>query len=148
MFRIGSFVIALLLSAGPAYSIQNTLVDMQSVDSQSVDNDEASGLNEQVGDGGKKSQSIDDVYGFVALTFILLMFTNAIICGQWAINTNRNFWGWYLFGLFTGPLAGGCMLHRTARDKTGEDNPGGAWGAIAGISIPFAGWIVWVMILK
>ena len=37
------------------------------------------------------------VYDFAALTFILLMFTNAIFVGRWALETDRNFWAWYIF---------------------------------------------------
>lgn len=81
------------------------------------------------------------------MTFVLLMFTNAIQCGHWAIQTKRNFWAWYLAGLFTGPLAGGCMLHRTAVDASSEANPGGCLGALAGLLIPAAGWFIWFKIL-
>ena len=88
------------------------------------------------------------VSDFVALTFILLMFTNAIIVGHWALQTDRNFWAWYIFGLFTGPLAGGFMLHRAAGDKAGGKNPSGCLAAILGFGIPAAGWFIWVAILK
>lgn len=107
----------------------------------------------EVDQSGEKSDPVEadeksDVEGFVALTFILLMFTNAVICGHWAIQTDRNFWGWYIFGLFTGPLAGGFMLSRAAVDKADGKNPNGCLAAILGIGIPFAGWIVWVALLS
>ena len=88
------------------------------------------------------------VADFAVLTFILMMFTNAVICGQWALKTDRNFWGWYIFGLFTGPLAGGFMLHRSAGDKAGGENPSGCLAAILGLGIPLAGWIIWLALLK
>ena len=89
-----------------------------------------------------------NVEDFLILTFILLMFTNAVICGQWALQTDRNFWGWYIFALFTGPFAGGCMLGRAGADKTAGKNPNGCLAAILGFGIPAAGWFIWIAILK
>ncbi len=88
------------------------------------------------------------VYDFVVLTFILLMFTNAIFVGRWALETNRSFWAWYIFGLFTGPLAGGFMLHRVAGDRADGKNPSGCLAALLGIGIPAAGWFIWITVLK
>ncbi len=93
------------------------------------------------------AESVKLLSGGLKLTFILLMFTNAVICGRWAVETGRNFWAWYLFALFTGPLAGGCMLHGVATDKAGGQAPGGCLAALLGIGIPLAGWIVWLAIL-
>lgn len=89
--------------------------------------------------------SVED---FLILTFILLMFTNAVICGSWALQTDRNFWGWYIFALFTGPFAGGCMLARVAGDKAGGKSPNGCLAAILGFGIPAGGWFIWIAILK
>ncbi len=98
----------------------------------------------------EQTETIADtrVYDFVALTFILLMFTNAIFVGRWALETDRNFWAWYIFGLFTGPLAGGFMLHRVAGDKADGKNPSGCLAALLGIGIPAAGWFIWIAVLK
>jgi len=92
--------------------------------------------------------AIESVSDFLVLTFILLMFTNAVFVGRWALETDRNFWGWYIFALFTGPLAGGFMLHRAAGDKAGGKSPSGCLAALLGIGVPMAGWIVWIAILK
>ena len=92
------------------------------------------------------SDSTNRIVGLLKLTFILVMFTNAVICGRWAIGTDRNFWGWYLFGLFTGPLAGGFMLHRCAADRDGKA-PAGPLAALLGLGIPVAGWIIWMGLL-
>lgn len=88
------------------------------------------------------------VSDFLALTFILLMFTNAVFVGRWALETDRNFWAWYIFGLFSGPLAGGFMLHRVAGDKAGGKSPSGCLAALLGFGIPAAGWFIWIAILK
>ena len=96
----------------------------------------------------KETIADTNVSDFVALTFVLLMFTNAIFVGRWALETDRNFWAWYIFGLFTGPLAGGFMLHRVAGDKAGGKNPSGCLAALLGIGIPAAGWFIWIAILK
>ncbi len=88
------------------------------------------------------------VSDFLALTFILLMFTNAVFVGRWALETDRNFWAWYIFGLVAGPLAGGFMLHRVAGDKAGGKNPGGCLAALLGFGIPAAGGFIWITILK
>ena len=93
------------------------------------------------------AEAVLPLSGGLKLTFILLMFTNAVICGRWALETGRNFLGWYLFGLFTGPLAGGFLLHRIATDKAGGQAPSGCLAVIVGLGIPLAGWIVWLMIL-
>lgn len=89
--------------------------------------------------------SVED---FLILTFILLMFTNAVICGSWALQTDRSFWSWYIFALFTGPFAGGCMLARVAGDKAGGRSPSGCLAAILGFGIPAVGWLLWIAILK
>ncbi len=85
----------------------------------------------------------------IVFIFTLLMFTNAIQCGHWAIQTKRNFWGWYIAGLFTGPLAGGTMLYRTGIDLGHEpkSNLGGCVAALAGLLIPAAGWVIWMRFL-
>ena len=93
-------------------------------------------------------EMLEQVAGLAGLTFILVMFTSAIMCGQWAINSGRNFWLWYLFGLFTGPLAGGCMLHRTAIDKVGDQAVNNPLGALLGIGIPAGGWFTWIYLLQ
>ena len=143
MFRIGilTFVFSIVLtSVGNA---QDSPVADQSINGEAVD------LATLAQSRESQDKIVENLSDFLVLTFILLMFTNAVICGHWAITTNRNFWGWYLFGLFTGPLAGGFMLDRSARERTGgESQRVGCWGAVAGIGIPFAGWIIWLILLK
>ncbi len=143
MIRIISLAIVSLLTVPPACIAQDTAVAEPSLGS-----DAAAKLAVENGERSDRKDEVKNDSDFMVLTFILLMFTNAVICGHWAINTGRNFWGWYLFGLFTGPLAGGCMLHHSAREQSGEMNPGGGWAAIAGIGIPLAGWLLWLVILK
>lgn len=93
-------------------------------------------------------ESIKRAYELGGPAFIFVMFTNAIVCGQWASQTKRSSWGGYLAGLLTGPLAGGCMLFRTAVDESGDPNPGGCLGALTGLRIPAAGWFFWLAVLS
>jgi len=123
----------------------------ESTDSQATSVIEQSeGSLESSGENPAETEAIANtsVEDFLILTFILLMFTNAVICGSWAIKTDRNFWGWYIFALFTGPFAGGCMLARVAGDKAGGKSPNGCLAAILGFGIPAAGWFIWIAILK
>jgi len=142
--RVSTFSIAMLF-ATVCHAQQLTLGE-QPVSSDS--SDAGVGLIDRIRVLEDRNDRVKDIADFLVLTFILVMFTNAVICGHWAISTNRNFWGWYLFGLFTGPLAGGFMLDRSARERSGGNIPGGAWGAVAGIGIPLAGWIIWMILLK
>ena len=151
MKRLFIHLITLLmfwLHAGQACSQEMPQTDIVASDVQPLE-DRLEGEAERVTEetSATSPETARHLHEGIVLTFVLLMFTNAIQCGQWAIQTKRHFWAWYLAGLFTGPLAGGVMLQRTAVDTIGDANPGGCGGALAGLLIPAAGWFIWLAIL-
>ena len=144
MLRITLLLVVTVLLHAACYAQESSDSQTASPIQQSEGSLESSGENLSETDSIANT-SVED---FSILTFILLMFTNAVVCGSWALQTDRNFWGWYIFALFTGPFAGGCMLARVAGDRTGGKSPNGCLAAVLGFGIPAAGWFIWIAILK